>query len=269
MSAQQTVPKESVPLVAVDVGNSRMKFGIFEACTPAAGRLPEPVRTLEVASLDEPLEGLASWLAPYDPQQLSWWIATVNLIASTRLIAWLRDHDASGQLTMLAAGDLDLPVRLDRPDMVGIDRLLASVAARQLTERRRPAVVVSLGSAITVNMVSADGAFCGGAILPGIGMSARALHEFTDLLPKLDMQELKDAPSALGQTTVDAMRSGLYWGAIGAVKELVNQLAAGAGQAPLVVLTGGAAPSVASQIAADAVHAPNLVLSGIALTAGR
>ena len=59
-------------------------------------------------------------------------------------------------------------------------------------------MIVDVGSAITVDLVSADGAFLGGAILPGIAMSARALHEFTDLLPLVDMSELTAPPPALG-----------------------------------------------------------------------
>ena len=87
---------------------------------------------------------------------------------------------------MLAAGDLPLEVRLERPDMVGIDRLVDAVAVNRLRDAGRPAVIVDVGTAITVDLVSADGAFLGGAILPGIQMSARAMHEFTDLLPLVD-----------------------------------------------------------------------------------
>ena len=93
----------------------------------------------------------------------------------------------------------------------------------------RPAVVIDVGTAITVDLVSAEGAFLGGAILPGIAMSARALHEFTDLLPLVDMSELAAPPPALGDSTEAAMRSGLFWGAVGAVRQLIEQLA---GDAP-------------------------------------
>ena len=67
-----------------------------------------------------------------------------------------------------------------------------------------------MGTAITVDLVSADGAFLGGAILPGIAMSARALHEFTDLLPLVDMAELAAPPPALGDRDRSGPRPGCF-----------------------------------------------------------
>ena len=170
-------------------------------------------------------------------------------------------------MTLLAAGDLRLAVVLERPDMVGIDRLLNAVAADQLRRPGLPAVVVDVGTAITVDLVSDRGAFLGGAILPGIAMSARALHQFTDLLPLIDMSELLDAPPALGKATVPAMRSGLFWGAIGAVRQLIDRLSSQVTGQPEVYLTGGAGPTVASLLGPCARHVPHLTLTGIALTA--
>jgi type III pantothenate kinase len=181
--------------------------------------------------------------------------------------------------------------------MVGIDRLLAAVGVNALREPPRPAVIVDLGTAVTVDLISAEGAFQGGAILPGISMSARALHEFTDLLPLIEMAELHEAPTEVGKDTVAAMRSGLFWGTIGAARELIARMSApgdGVGSQlrrsaalrsttvagatkltpdplsqvllPQVFLTGGAAASVAQLLAADAQYVPDLTLGGIAIT---
>jgi type III pantothenate kinase len=128
-------------------------------------------------------------------------------------------------------------------------------------------VVVDLGSAVTVDLVSPSGAFSGGAILPGIAMSARALHAQTDLLPDIAMSDLREPPPALGASTEEAIRAGLYWGAVGAARELIARLTAGADHPPLVLLTGGAAPAVAKLLDADARYLPHLVLSGIAAAA--
>ncbi len=156
--------------------------------------------------------------------RLRWHIGSVNRPAASRLIDWLRDHRPDDEIMLLTSGDLPLAVKLPRPDMVGVDRLLDALAANRLRTPGCPAVVVDVGSAITVDLLDAAGAFCGGAILPGIAMSARALHEFTDLLPQIDMAELAEPPDALGTATVAAMRSGLFWGAVGAVRQLVEQL---------------------------------------------
>jgi type III pantothenate kinase len=144
-------------------------------------------------------------------------------------------------------------------------------------------VIVDVGTAITVDLISADGAFLGGAILPGIQMAARALHHFTDLLPLVDVSELAVPPPALGDATESAMKSGLFWGAVGAIRQLIEQLCETASSdgwggsstaspttrslvaAPTqVFLTGGAGAAVAELLGRETRHVPNLTLSGIA-----
>jgi type III pantothenate kinase len=150
---------------------------------------------------------------------------------------------------------------------VGVDRLADAAAVNCLRGTGLPALIIDLGSALKVDMVSAEGAFAGGAIMPGIGMSARALHEYTDLLP---LVEVTDVPPALGTSTVAAMQSGLYWGAVGAARELVARLFAGGPRGP-IYLTGGAGALLAG-VLADASDeppqfVPHLTLAGIALAA--
>lgn len=253
------------PLVAVDIGNNRMKFGLFaDASGPV---LPEPQRTMHIGGEDGQLDQIEPWLAEALAQGGSWWIGSVNRPSTTRLVNWLRNRRADDPVTLLAAGDLPLRVSLPRPDMVGIDRLLDAVAANRLRRQDRPAVVVDVGSAITVDLVGADGAFRGGAILPGIAMSARALHTFTDLLPLIDMSDLTTPPPPLGTDTVSAMQAGLFWGAVGSIRQLIDRLAAEAGAEADVFLTGGASPAVATLLGPSAEHVPHLTLAGIALTA--
>jgi type III pantothenate kinase len=254
-------------LIAVDVGNARTKLGLFDG--RRATRLPEPSRTLPLVGLTPELEEIAAWLASEGRRPLHWWIASVNRPAASGLIEWVAQHRPDDRITMLAADDLPLEVHLDRPDMVGIDRLVDAVAVNGLRQPDHPAVIVDVGTAITVDLVSAEGAFLGGAILPGIELSARALHTFTDLLPLIDAEELSTPPPALGTSTVPAMRSGLYWGAVGAIRQLIDELHKAAGsraERPDVFLTGGAGASVAELLGANAQHVPNLTLAGIALT---
>ena len=257
------------PFVSVDIGNSRLKFGLYEAAGEVS--LPAPNRVLDFDPEKDALERVAAWLAPWTVEQAAWWIASVNRAHTSLLVDWLRERQTGLKITLLAAGDLPLTIALPRPDLVGIDRLIGAVAANRLRDSARPAIVVDLGTAITVDLVDIGGKFLGGAILPGIGMSARALYEFTDLLPLLDMRVLREPPPALGRSTTDAMQSGLYWGAVGGVRELITRLAADAAtsgsQAPQVFLTGGAAPAVANLLTSDAHYVPHLVLGGIALTA--
>jgi type III pantothenate kinase len=95
-------------------------------------------------------------------------------------------------------------------------------------------------------------------------MAARALHEFTDLLPMIETSDLLTPPAALGKDTVAAMQSGLFWGTVGAIRQLIEVLGREASGSPQVFLTGGAGPVVANLLGSHARHVPNLTLSGIA-----
>ncbi len=290
--------------VAADVGNARIKLGLFEEkgdillfseqpdrCCMEKQNVPFfPLRTLPLPGKKPKLDAIATWLADVAPAGLHWWISSVNRPAAALLIDWLRAHRPADRVTLLASGDLPLKVRLPRPDMVGIDRLVDAVAVNRLRRAREPAAIVDVGSAITVDLVSAAGEFLGGAILPGIEMAARALHHFTDLLPLVDASELESPPSPVGDDTLSAIRAGLYWGAVGAIRQLVEQLhkaatggraegwggsstaastkcEAASGRALQVFLTGGAGAAVADLLGPDARYVPDLTLTGIALAA--
>ncbi len=255
--------------VAADVGNTRIKLGLFEET------VSEPLRTLplpegEIFKFDR----ITPWLADIAQESFCWRIASVNQPAVTLLIDWLGEHRPADRVTLLAADDLPLKVRLPRPDMVGIDRLVDAVAVNRLRHPGQPAAIVDVGSAITVDMVSAEGVFLGGAIMPGIEMSARALLQFTNLLPPVDTSNFGPPPPPVGIDTVSAIQSGLFWGAVGAIRELVQRQcetehkAATVGRAtwPQVFLTGGAGATVADLLGPTARHVPNLTLTGIALT---
>src|SRR5262249_49663366 len=125
------------------------------------------------------------------------------------------------------AADLPLVVNLDHPDRVGIDRLLDAVAANVLRAPEQAAIVIDSGTATTVDLVSAAGAFEGGATLPGLELGARALHQYTALLPLIDVPKMLEQPrvAPLGKDTPRAMESGLWHGQVGAIRELTARLA--------------------------------------------
>lgn len=282
-------PAPSSSLTVVDVGNSRIKFGAFEFPLPAVG-LPEPVRTLSVAAGETDFAGLEAWLIDRPDCASRWLIASVNRDATARLTAALHARGirqtastepsltepgltiVPGYYRLLTHDDLPIKARVENPQAVGIDRLLGAMAANRLRHPDEPAIVISVGSAIVVNFIDRFGELHGGAILPGIGMAARALHDFTDQLPLIPMDELLDPPPALGTSTLAAMRSGLYHGAIGAMRYLVEKITSELGPSrhpPRVFLTGGAAPIVAGLLGPKTMHVPHLVLGALAILAGQ
>ena len=96
---------------------------------------------------------------------------------------------------------LPIELRVDFPERVGLDRVLNGVAACVLLKPGQAGIVVDSGTTVTVNAV-ADGGFLGGAILPGFELSAKALHEYTALLPLMEHHRLYDSvPSTIGRNT--------------------------------------------------------------------
>jgi type III pantothenate kinase len=252
-----------LPLVTVDIGNTRVKFADFEL-TPAGGPLPHPTRALSVG-VDWTDTDLEQFL-PRQPADYAWWIASVNRPATARLVQWLQTRKVDA-VHVLTHADLPLAVEVARPDLVGIDRLANAVGANKLRQADQQAIAIDFGTAITVDVVSATGAFVGGAILPGVAMAARALNNYTDLLP---LVEVTEPPAPLGTSTTTAIASGLYWGAVGAVRELVSRLVDERGPAQ-IFLTGGAAPPYVAilreQTDVPPQFVPHLTLWGIALAA--
>ncbi len=189
-----------------------------------------------------------------DENRLTQWLETLPLSSARCLIASVQETRLGQLLDLLAScrfadprlspyvlrpDDLPIAVRTDQPEQVGIDRLLNGVTANHLRQSERAAIIVDLGSAITVDRVSMDGAFEGGAILPGLAMSAGALQTGTDLLPRIFPGETGPQPAVVGKNTSSAIAAGLYWGAIGAIHELVWQQSS-QGDLPYdLFLTGG------------------------------
>jgi type III pantothenate kinase len=244
------------PHLVVDIGNSRTKWGL---CTAEA--------VVQSASL--PSDDPAAWQQQLEQWQLAgplrWVLTAVQPENCARLADWV-EHRGDAVSLLQWANQLPLRVLLEKPDHVGIDRLLDAVAANQ---RRRPghsAVLIDAGSAVTVDWVDADGAFRGGAILPGLRLMAHALHDYTALLPLLPIPT--HLPEMPGTSTRDAMAVGIVWTVIGGIREIIERLRPQAGEAPDVFLTGGDAALLRPGLPGDVIHWPLMTLEGIRLAVG-
>ena len=252
--------EQPVTMVGVDIGNTFLKFGKYSG--PASPDATEPEAVMHCA-LDQLPDHLPAWL-PAHP--CAWYVSSVNREAEHGLRRWVGQH-RSDRYVQLTATDVPLPIRVDFPDRVGMDRLAAAVAANALRSAGQPVIVIDAGSAITVDVVSEQGEFLGGAILPGLMMSAEALAADTDLLPLVPASYHDEPPEVLGKSTEAAMRSGLYWGTVGAVRELVTHLAQQLTAAPMLIVSGGTAALLENRLSGSCRHVPQLVLQGIALLA--
>jgi type III pantothenate kinase len=101
-----------------------------------------------------------------------------------------------------------------------------------------PCIVVDFGTATTFDAISAQGEYLGGAICPGIGISAEALFQRAAKLPRVEITRPK---AVIGRTTVHSMQSGLYFGYLGLVEGLVDRMRHELGGSPKVIATGGLA----------------------------
>ncbi len=250
------IPDQIPSVLACDVGNTSIHFAVV------SGDSVSQVQTLqigELAGLGERLKAL--WDQATEPRKI---------VACSVCAAGLKALEAAAQESLhqevlLIGRDIPLPMDTDlpQPQAIGVDRLCAAVAAY---DRLGVACVVAdFGTAITVDCVSEEGKFLGGAILPGLCIGAKALHEYTDQLP---LVELTAAPTwVFGKDTHEAIVGGLVLAARGALKELVEAYASELGHWLPVILTGGDAQLVAGSLTkSELVQAivPDLVLRGVA-----
>jgi type III pantothenate kinase len=250
------------PLLAVGVGNTTVKFGL--TLSPDDAEWPEWLQLREVPT------------AEFDPASLSlmlghspvhWHVASVHRPAEQGLREWVQRQRPEDSYRRLSHQNLAIRLNVDAPERVGLDRLAAAVAANRLRDPSRPAIVIDAGTALTVNLVTADGTFQGGVILPGFSLTARALQMGTDQLPLVVADLNQDPPRVVGKSTEEAIRSGLFWGNVGAVREIVHRVQTDLDQQPHVFVTGGDARRLAGFVAEDARFVPDLVLAGIVFTA--
>ena len=267
---------QSLQQLAIDVGNSRIKFVLLETDLQTETRKQLPLVVNTCSTL---IEGPLPW------EQIKGWFDSQREISCQTVVAGSNPRGIEGVVRNWPQGKLPIPVEVlntedfpleicvDEPRKVGIDRLLNAVAANRLQASEQAAIIIDSGTATTVDVVKPNGSFAGGTILPGFELSAKALHHYTAFLPLIPVDELRQAePVVLGKNTTDAIRSGLFWGQLGAVKELVsqlrNQLQPDTSQAPpLILLTGGGSDLLEPHLEGSVRFEPLLTLQGLALVA--
>ena len=139
--------------------------------------------------------------------------------------------------------DVGLKIKLEKPEEIGADRLVNSIAV--LKYYKAPAIVVDFGTATTFDVIDKSGAFCGGVIAPGVSLSISALHMAAAKLPKVSVSRPK---KCIGTNTVTAMQSGIYWGYVGLVESMIQRISVEMKAKPLIIATGGLAPLFRSDI---------------------
>ncbi|HTE65035.1 MAG TPA: type III pantothenate kinase, partial [Candidatus Binatia bacterium] len=207
-------------LLAADIGNSNITLGLF-VDDELVGSWRATARA--TATADE-VAALTTQMLALDGHRLS----ELDAVALASVVPpltgtferFLRDRGGLEPAIVDAASLRGvLPIEIDRPAEAGADRLCNALAVQ--IEFGGPAIVVDLGTSTNFDVVSAEGAYIGGAIAPGLGLSLEALVGYASKLPRI---ELRRPPQAIGANTVHAMQSGTVLGYIGLVSGLLTAL---------------------------------------------
>ena len=247
-------------LLALDIGNTNLHIGLWDG---RAWRCAWRVRTVADKTPDEYAILLRSLFHSRDFR-----FSAVSGVALCSVVPRLTPVFAELAQRYLRAEPLvitsDIPlgvkIAIDQPQQAGADRI-ANAAAVVALYGGGPAMVVDFGTATNFDVVSADNAYIGGALAPGIGLAHDALISRAARLHKVD---LEPPPSAIGSNTIHALQSGIFWGYVGLIEGLVARIKAAldAPQAQ-VIATGGLAPLFDQHTSAIDRHAPELTLDGI------
>lgn len=242
-----------------DIGNTRTHLGLFDG-----DRLVTRVDVAHDCSFAERHHTFEALLAAGDaPKRFA--LCTVNGPAKQTLEAWVRTRLGLESWVLRRSSPDPLPIQVEAPGSVGADRVANAFWAVK-TCPGEPVIVVDLGTAITFDVVSAEGAFVGGAIAAGITTCARALNDLTDELPRIDVpRQVEVPPSVIAKTTPECLQGGLFWAAVGLIESGCAHAAKELGGKPRVFATGGDAPLIAPHCPSVEAVLEDLTLLGVRL----
>ncbi|MBE0481565.1 MAG: type III pantothenate kinase [Dehalococcoidia bacterium] len=247
-------------LFAVDIGNTSTVVGVLDGeSLRASWRFGTDVHKLAdeyAAALLNlfSLKGLA--FADIDRAIIS---SSVPPVVTT-FEELCRQYFSTSPLVVGPGIKTGVRVAIDNPREVGADRVVNAAAGHRLYGG--PLVVIDLGTATTFDAVSEEGDYLGGAIAPGIGISAEALFEHTAKLPRVELVRPK---KAIGRSSVSAMQSGIIFGYVGLIEGIVARMRRELGGKAKVIVTGGLAGVIASETdIIDAIE-PDLAMIGLGI----
>ena len=248
--------------LALDVGNTRLKWAQYDAPVVGAGLLAHGTVFLE--HIDRLAED--DWGALAEPAAILGCVVAGDAI-KRRVAEQMEIWDTQPRWVISSPQEAGLTNGYDHPARLGPDRWVAMIGAHhRLLARgiRKPCLVVMVGTAVTVEAVDASGKFLGGIILPGHGIMLRALESGTAGL-HVPTGEVADFPT----NTSDALTSGGTFAIAGAVQRMVDNITRHCGEAPACIMTGGAGWKMAPSMTVEFELVENLIFDGLLEIASR
>ena len=248
--------------LAIDVGNTRLKWALYQTHHPDAPLLAQGAEFLE--NIEKLADGAWATLAP--PQRMLGCIVAGDAV-KRRVEEQMEIWDVASQWVVSSAAEAGLRNGYDYPACLGADRWVAMIGAWHRALRQgptRPMVVVMVGTAVTVEAIDTNGKFLGGFILPGHGIMLRALESGTAGL-HVPTGEVCEFPT----NTSDALTSGGTYAIAGAVERMVQHVRSHCGAEPACVMTGGAGWKMAPSMSVHFELVDNLIFDGLLEMAAR
>lgn len=215
-------------LLAVDIGNSNIKFGIFDA-DQLTSRFSLPTKpNLSADALKSTFDNY------HDLSISSAIVCSVVPEAERHLSEFLRGYFGIEPVFVRNDFDFGLKINYEPLSAAGTDRLVNSFAAAQ--KYGVPCIICSFGTATTIDIVDKHWTLIGGIIAPGMGTMAKALNQRTARLP---LVRIAEPASVVGTTTAAAIQSGIFYGHISMVEGLIDMIEDEIGDKPKVIATGG------------------------------
>ena len=237
----------------IDNSNTRTKFALGDASALLDWRGVIPTSEISRETLEVLLDGVEYAAAV---------ICSVVPAKAELLAAWLDGRCPVHFLNY--ESPLGMAIDYPNPAQIGADRL--ANAAGVLTRHRAPAIIIDFGTAVTFDVISAEPAYCGGVIAPGLGAMSGYLTLKTALLPEI---ELVEPPSAIGKSTIHAMQVGAVIGYRGLVKEILAQICKELPGQPAIIATGGDAALIARGVPEIQTVDTDITLDGLRQVAAR
>ena len=230
-------------LLAVDIGNTNIVLGLFKK-----DKLISKQRILSDRSACVKVEG------PLDAAVISSVVPDLTRVISKKI-----EKQYGVKPVIVNRHDIrDIKIALKNKDQIGIDRLVNAVAVKQLYSA--PAIIIDFGTATTFCALDREGRYLGGAITSGLAISRDILHERTAKLPHIRIVKPR---KAIGRNTLEAMRSGLFYGYVDMVDGMIKRFKTELGSNAKVIATGGLSGIIASGTDKIDIVDPDLTLKGL------
>lgn len=242
-------------LLAIDIGNSSTKFGVFDR-DELISKLS--ILTIKNASADDLKKAVSNDL----PRNVSAAIVSSVVPEIEKPLAdFLTNRFGITPAFVDTSFDFGLTVRYKTIETLGVDRLIVASAAA--AKYGAPCIVCSFGTATTIDAVNSDHEYLGGVIAPGMKTMAEALHLKASKLPEV---EISHPSSVIGDSTVTSIQSGIFYGYLGLVEGIISRMMSELEETPQVIATGGFAKLIATESEFVNQVDDDLILEGLQIT---